>query len=155
MNCSKCNGILPDGTAFCPKCGAALSTPAPVYGENTQKLSFMQKLFQRRLARKDFWLLFIIQILFFGVVGGAVSSILLFLVQNFTLLIIFECLEYLFIFLLNIHLSIGRLHDTDRSGWNICWEFLPFIGWLIVLIMECLPGTEGANRFGEPPQRIF
>lgn len=30
-----------------------------------------------------------------------------------------------------------RLHDTRRSGWNILWGIIPFIG-LIILIVFCI-----------------
>ena len=41
-----------------------------------------------------------------------------------------------------------RLHDIDRSGWwQLLW-FLPVIGWIILIVWHCKPGTPGANRFG-------
>jgi uncharacterized membrane protein YhaH (DUF805 family) len=49
-----------------------------------------------------------------------------------------------------IGVFIRRLHDQDRSG---LWLLLIFtcIGYLIVLVMQVLPGTEGDNRFGAQP----
>lgn len=45
-----------------------------------------------------------------------------------------------------------RLHDVDRSGW---WLLLNFtgIGNIVLLVWFCMRGTDGANRFGEPPLR--
>ena len=155
MNCSKCNATIPDGTSFCPKCGTALSASTPVSEGNTQKLSFWQKLFQRRLARKDYWLLVLFQLILFGMIYGIAFSVFILLLQNGALYLIFHIAFEIIQFFVFLFLEIERLHDTDRSGWNICWGFLPLIGFLIVLVMLCLPGTEGANRFGNPPQRIF
>jgi uncharacterized membrane protein YhaH (DUF805 family) len=47
-------------------------------------------------------------------------------------------------------LSVGarRLHDTDKSGWLLLLGLIPFIGWIIVLVLLVLPGTPGQNRFG-------
>lgn len=46
---------------------------------------------------------------------------------------------------------VRRLHDTGRSGWNFFWNFLPYIGPVIVFIFTCLKGTEGPNEYGEGP----
>src|SRR5215471_9586302 len=58
--------------------------------------------------------------------------------------------------------SIRRLHDSDRSGWQLLLGWVPMFGtthpgwWLLVsmvgkiimLIFMVLEGTRGANRFG-------
>ena len=33
-----------------------------------------------------------------------------------------------------IAISIRRLHDTGRSGWNLLWAFVPIVGWIILLV---------------------
>lgn len=45
-----------------------------------------------------------------------------------------------------------RWHDRDKSGWWSLIAFVPFIGPMWIFI-ECgfLPGTRGANRFGDAP----
>lgn len=45
-----------------------------------------------------------------------------------------------------------RLHDTGRSNWNICWAFLPIIGWIILLVFMCQKGSTSANKYG--PARL-
>ena len=45
-----------------------------------------------------------------------------------------------------------RFHDTDRSGWNFFWSFLPIIGPILLLYwLGFERGTNGSNRFGEDP----
>ena len=52
----------------------------------------------------------------------------------------------------HIPASIKRLHDTNRSGWNLLWLVLPVIGALYVLIVcGFLKGTEGNNKYGMNP----
>lgn len=53
----------------------------------------------------------------------------------------------------SITVAIRRLHDRDMSGWWFLLVFLPFVGWLALLVLYCLPGTEGTNRFGPDPIR--
>ena len=50
--------------------------------------------------------------------------------------------------------GVRRLHDRDKSGWWILINFIPFIGWIILLIMLAEKGTEGPNRFGPYPLKL-
>ena len=66
------------------------------------------------------------------------------------LLAILGLLTILALLLPHLAASVRRLHDTDRSGW---WYFIilvPF-GAFVLLILYCLPGTTGPNRFGPDP----
>ncbi|GIT92403.1 hypothetical protein JANAI62_28610 [Jannaschia pagri] len=44
--------------------------------------------------------------------------------------------------------TVRRLHDTDRSGWWYWVCLVPFVGWLILLILLAAPGDMHRNRFG-------
>jgi uncharacterized membrane protein YhaH (DUF805 family) len=48
----------------------------------------------------------------------------------------------------SIAVATRRLHDTDRSGWWQLLIFVPVIGWIVLLVWYCQPGTPGGNRFG-------
>ncbi len=59
----------------------------------------------------------------------------------------------------NIAVAIRRLHDRDMSGWwylgMIVATMIPFVGFIAgiaFLVVMCLPGTPGANRFGPDPK---
>ncbi|QXT40337.1 DUF805 domain-containing protein [Gymnodinialimonas ceratoperidinii] len=45
--------------------------------------------------------------------------------------------------------TIRRLHDTDRSGAWYFIQLVPLIGAIWFLVLMCLPGTYGNNRFGD------
>ena len=54
--------------------------------------------------------------------------------------------------IVNVNLIVKRLHDRDHSGWFYLISLIPLIGGIWLLIeLGFLPGTEGANRFGEDP----
>ena len=55
------------------------------------------------------------------------------------------------LFLPSLAVAVRRLHDQDYSGWMILLGFIPLIGWIIVLVLMCLRGTPGPNRFGPEP----
>lgn len=48
--------------------------------------------------------------------------------------------------------TVRRLHDQERSGWFVLFALVPWLGWLIMLVLMCLPGTTGANRYGNDPK---
>ena len=45
-------------------------------------------------------------------------------------------------------INVRRLHDTDRSGWNVLLAFIP-LGQFFLIYYQVQRGTEGDNRFGE------
>ncbi|MFJ5488453.1 DUF805 domain-containing protein [Hansschlegelia beijingensis] len=47
-----------------------------------------------------------------------------------------------------ISVAVRRLHDTDRSGWNYLWLFLPVIGAIILIVFFCQRSSPGRNRYG-------
>jgi uncharacterized membrane protein YhaH (DUF805 family) len=47
-------------------------------------------------------------------------------------------------------LSVRRLHDLNESGWYVLLTFVPFCQFFILWLMF-RKGTEGANKYGEPP----
>lgn len=48
--------------------------------------------------------------------------------------------------------AVRRLHDVDRSGFWLLAGLVPFVGWLALLLLLCLDGTSGTNRFGTDPK---
>lgn len=71
--------------------------------------------------------------------------------------------------------GVRRLHDTDRSGWWSMLLYIPYLGWIasqqnkqMILVSAgalivgfvamavplILPGTPGANRYGNNPRGL-
>ena len=104
-----------------------------------------------RASRSEFWWYWVFIFLltsFFGVTGGFVSGAggreqtflgVIFDVIGLVLGISMVCAQ------------IRRLHDIGKSGWNVCWSFLPVIGGIYLLILWCRPSQPGANQYGEEP----
>lgn len=53
-----------------------------------------------------------------------------------------------------ITLFVRRFHDIDRTGWWALSIFIPFFVPVGVIILGCLRGSDGANRYGTPPGRV-
>lgn len=47
-----------------------------------------------------------------------------------------------------LSVTVRRLHDINRSGWNFWWIILPVVGWIVLLVFTVTRGTEGRNRYG-------
>jgi uncharacterized membrane protein YhaH (DUF805 family) len=106
--------------------------------------------FSGRARRKEFWLYYLclmvatIIVTIFDMVVGTYDyqySVGLFYV-------IFS----LGVFIPTLAVSVRRLHDTDRRGWWYLLIFIPILGGLALLVLFCLNGTEGPNRFGPDPK---
>ncbi len=50
-----------------------------------------------------------------------------------------------------IAVTARRLHDIGKSGWNMLWALVPFIGTLILLWWMIQPGNQGENKYGQNP----
>ena len=64
---------------------------------------------------------------------------------------LFAPLWLLLTFLPMIAVSVRRLHDIDRQEWWFLLMIVPIVGWLILFVGFCSPGTDGPNRFGDAP----
>jgi len=61
--------------------------------------------------------------------------------------VIVTVLGYVAIIALQIILTVQRCHDFNSSGWLSILAIIP----LVNLIFWAIPGTDGPNRFGNPP----
>jgi uncharacterized membrane protein YhaH (DUF805 family) len=50
--------------------------------------------------------------------------------------------------------QVRRLHDVDKSGWWLLIYLIPIIGVIWMLVLYCIKGTEGENRFGPDPLQV-
>ena len=52
----------------------------------------------------------------------------------------------------SLAVSVRRMHDQNKSGAWLFISFVPYIGWLIFLVLSFMPGTEGENDYGWNPR---
>lgn len=53
-----------------------------------------------------------------------------------------------------IAVTVRRFHDQGLSGWMYLLYFIPYLGWLIVMVFMCIEGNRGENRFGYDPKGL-
>ena len=49
----------------------------------------------------------------------------------------------------SLSVTVRRLHDVNKSGWNILW-ILTIIGAFYVIYLNLIKGSEGDNHYGSP-----
>ena len=90
--------------------------------------------FNGRAVRSEYWwfALFIVLVsMGLGVISEIVSGL-------FSLAVLIP----------SIAAAARRLHDTNRSGWWQLIAFIPFIGWIIIIIFLAQEGNSDTNQYG-------
>lgn len=131
--------------------------------------------FNGRSRRKEFWSFFLLNMIVVTVVmslvfstggmarlaeaGQAGAGVLAVYGAMFSGVGVLLAVWWLATIVPNVAVAIRRLHDRDMSGWwypgFIVLGLIPFIGFIAtiaMLVVFCLEGTPGPNRFGPDPK---
>tara|TARA_Y200000002_G_scaffold38198_1_gene27949 strand:+ start:174 stop:545 length:372 start_codon:yes stop_codon:yes gene_type:complete len=104
-----------------------------------------------RANLREFWF-FVLFSLIFSFLIGIVDGMLIYIsgeeIADDSLGIL-SIIYSILIFIPNITITVRRLHDVNKSGWNLLW-YITIIGILFILILNVLKGTEGKNKYGPP-----
>jgi uncharacterized membrane protein YhaH (DUF805 family) len=52
----------------------------------------------------------------------------------------------------SIAVSVRRLHDIGKSGWNVFLALIPIIGWVVLIVYHVRDGELGENEYGVNPK---
>ena len=81
--------------------------------------------------------------------GEVTFSPLFFLLHNIPIYI------YLLIwFLPGLAVSVRRLHDIGKSGWNLLWILLPIVGAIMLIYWYCQDSQPEENKWGANPKLV-
>lgn len=53
----------------------------------------------------------------------------------------------------SLAVSVRRLHDINKSGWNLLLVFIPLIGFIWLIILFATEGDKGSNQYGSDPKK--
>lgn len=108
--------------------------------------------FKGRARRSEYWWF----ILFYSLVliAAAVLDNLFGITIERTFYGAIYCIAALVLFLPNLTVTVRRLHDINKSGWNILWGFIPLIGAILLLVWCCQDSKVEANQYGESPKYL-
>ena len=134
---------------------SALNSENKNFGYFIRKFFWINFTFNGRINRYEFliyggWIFWLAIFLIFSFSGYLFAN-LINLPDNEIVIIPFALLGLAFI----VHqyaVYIKRLHDLNKSGWNVLWSFIPLLGFLyLFIICWYFKGTEGTNDYGPDP----
>jgi uncharacterized membrane protein YhaH (DUF805 family) len=55
------------------------------------------------------------------------------------------------LFIPSLAVGVRRLHDVGKSGWFTLIVFVPLVGVIWLLVLDCTAGDLGPNQYGQDP----
>ena len=105
--------------------------------------------FSTRAPRKEYWLFALCYVVVYLISVGIDFS-----ADTYNLEIgigVFSGIFWLLTIIPTLAVAFRRLHDTNRVGWWALIMLIPLVGAIWLLVLLCLKGDEGENRFGGDP----
>ena len=106
--------------------------------------------FAGRARRKEYWMFLLFNFII-SFVFGFIDGLCGWVSQDIGLGIL-GGIYSLFMFVPHLAVSIRRLHDIGKSGWNILFGFIPIVGSIMLLVWFCTEGEQGMNDWGPDPK---
>ncbi len=113
--------------------------------------------FSGRASRQEFWMFVLFNLLFAmawafvaglltGLFGGSFD-------QESRLMFMYKLIAIYYAVTAVPAMAVGvrRLHDTGRHGWWMLVSLIPFAGGVWLIVLMCLNGSAGDNRYGSRP----
>ena len=102
--------------------------------------------------------------LFFAILG--IATIPFIIIESYTVSssfnqsnffsVIFGIIFGLFFIVHQFAVYIKRLHDLNKSGWFLLWQFLPIVGHILIFVLCWFyKGTKGNNNYGADPNNYY
>ena len=102
--------------------------------------------FKGRARRTEYWMFTLVSVIIsWSIIGFSLA------IQSSELNIL-EDLYSLAVLIPSLAVSVRRLHDIGKSGWNLLLVLIPFIGAIILLVWMCEDSQHGTNKWGKNPK---
>ncbi len=106
--------------------------------------------FSGRARRKEYWFFFLFSVIF-SILAGIIDA----LTGTYDYEAGIGALGIIYtlaMILPGLAVGVRRLHDTDRTGWWVLVAIIPLIGAIVLLVLLCIDGTAGDNKYGPDPK---
>jgi uncharacterized membrane protein YhaH (DUF805 family) len=98
-----------------------------------------------RISRTPFWLVYLLLI-------PTTLALILFIEASLNNNPVLTLIVFVLYVWVSICIAVKRLHDIEASGW---YAILLFLIPIAAIVVGCLRGTVGPNRFGSDPLAPF
>jgi len=106
--------------------------------------------FSGRARRKEFWM-YVLFYMIIAIVLHVIDSMLGWVTPEFDMGVL-GGLYSLCMFIPGLAVSVRRLHDIGKSGWNFLFILIPLVGAVVLLIWFCKEGERRGNAWGLDPK---
>ncbi|WP_375396222.1 DUF805 domain-containing protein [uncultured Sphingomonas sp.] len=113
--------------------------------------------FQGRSSRSEYWMFALGIVILYALMAGLLALVVAGMPRGGGTMAVVYLLYAVFAIVLlglivpSIAVQVRRLHDQDKTGWLVLIGLIPYLGGIVVLVLMCLPGTKGPNKFGPDP----
>jgi uncharacterized membrane protein YhaH (DUF805 family) len=104
--------------------------------------------FSGRARRREYWMFTLFSLLF-SFAAFAIDYLLGFAKDGNGLI---SSVYSLAILVPSLAVGVRRLHDVNKSGWFTLILFVPLVGIIWLLVLDCTEGTDGPNQYGPDPK---
>ena len=108
--------------------------------------------FSGRARRQEYWMFVLFNIIA-GIIIGVIAGVLVG-VTKVTAFAYLGSSYNLAVLIPGLAVFFRRLHDIGKSGWWWLLAFIPFIGWIVLLVFCCLDSQPGDNQYGPNPKGL-
>ena len=106
--------------------------------------------FKGRANRSEFWYFTLFYFIFLTITYFIDVSFLGWDPMDPTSIGVLSTAYYLVTLIPSFSVTIRRLHDINKSGWNLLWLLIPLFGAVYIIILNILKSTDGDNKYGAP-----
>tara|TARA_B100000161_G_C33319133_1_gene310652 strand:+ start:101 stop:466 length:366 start_codon:yes stop_codon:yes gene_type:complete len=105
--------------------------------------------FNGRANRSEFWYFTLFYFIFGAIAYFIDVSFLGYDPMDITSIGVLQIAYNLVLLIPSFSVTIRRLHDVNKSGWNLLW-YITIIGVFYIIILNILKGTDDDNKYGAP-----
>ena len=106
--------------------------------------------FEGRARRTEYWMFTLFNFIF--LVAAVILDNLFKTTINGSAYGVIYFVYALAVFLPSLAVIVRRLHDIDKAGTWFFIAFVPIVGGIWLLVLECTEGIRGSNQYGEDPK---
>ena len=104
--------------------------------------------FKGRANRSEFWYFTLFYFIFLTITYFIDVSFLGWDPMVPTSIGVLSTAYYLVTLIPSFSVTIRRLHDINKSGWNLLWMLIPLLGAVYIIILNILKGPDYDNKYG-------
>ena len=105
--------------------------------------------FKGRANRSEFWYFTLFYIIFLTITYFIDISFLGWDPMDPNSIGVLQTAYNLVLLIPSFSVTIRRLHDVNKSGWNLLW-YITIIGVFYIIILNILKGNDDDNKYGAP-----